>query len=133
MHNGGCHCGTIRYCVSGDLMHHALCHCEDCRRCAGATPVAWIAFKAEDLAVTHGTPKIYRSSPGVERHFCPECGTGLFYYNEPMLPGLVDIQSVTMDDAAALSPTAHIMMAEALPWEASLDTLPKFERFPGQD
>jgi len=133
VHQGGCHCGNVRYSISGEIVHHALCHCADCRRCAGATPVAWIGFKAEGLTVTQGEPAVYRSSPSVERHFCPNCGTGLFYYNEPMLPGLVDIQTVTLDDAGDLAPSAHIMMGEALPWEDSLDGLPRFDRFPGQE
>ncbi len=133
MLEGGCHCGAVRYEIAGEPEHHALCHCNDCRHCAGATPVAWIAFRAEGLAVTQGKAKIYRSSPGVQRHFCGECGTGLFYYNEPVLPGLVDIQSATLDDAARLEPGAHIMMKDALPWEATAESLPKFATYPGMD
>ena len=67
-----------------------------------------------------------------ERHFCPDCGTGLFYYNAQFLPGIVDIQSVTLDDTAERAPQAHIQVADSLPWEAALDSLPRFERFPAQ-
>lgn len=133
MHQGGCHCGSVRYAISGEVAHHALCHCEDCRRCAGATPVAWIAFRSEGLELEGERPAIYESSPGVERHFCAKCGTGLFYFNETMLPGLVDIQTVTLDDAGSLSPQGHVMMIDALPWEDGIDSLPKFRRFPGMD
>ncbi|AKM08829.1 GFA family protein [Croceicoccus naphthovorans] len=133
MHEGGCHCRAIRYSIAGEMAHHALCHCSDCRRCAGATPVGWVAFKSEGLTVTCGSPKVYRSSENVERHFCADCGTGLFYFNEPMLPGLVDIQSATLDDAAHLAPQAHIMMAEALPWQETAGALPKFQKFPGME
>lgn len=133
MREGGCHCGAVRYAIAGEPEHHALCHCTDCRRCAGATPVAWIAFRSAALTITRGEPKIYRSSPGAERRFCGDCGTGLFYFNEAVLPGLVDIQSATLDDAATLAPGAHIMTKDALPWEAEAATLPRFRSYPGLD
>ena len=131
MPSGRCHCGAIRYTVVGEVKHHAVCHCKDCRRCAGALLVPWIAFAAADLTVTQGEAKVYRSSEHGERHFCGDCGTGLFYFNETMLPGIVDIQSVTLDNSEDFIPQAHIQMADSLPWEAGLEALPKFERFPG--
>lgn len=131
MPSGRCHCGAIRYTVSGEMKHHAVCHCEDCRRCAGALMVPWIAFAPEELTVTQGETKVYKSSAHGERHFCGNCGTGLFYYSETMLPGIVDIQSVTFDNPGDVAPQAHIQMADSLPWEDSLDALPKFDRYPG--
>ena len=130
MPSGRCHCGSIRYTVSGEMKHNAVCHCKDCRRCAGALMVPWIAFAPDQLRVTSGAPKVYRSSEYAERHFCGDCGTGLFYYNEEMLPGIVDIQSVTLDNAEDFAPQAHIQVADSLPWEDDLASLPKFERFP---
>ena len=131
MPTGRCHCGAIRYSVAGEMKHHAVCHCEDCRRCAGALLVPWIAFAPEELTITQGEAKVYLSSEHGERHFCGACGTGLFYFNEAMLPGIVDIQSVTLDDPGAFAPQAHIQVADSLAWEAGLAGLPKFERFPG--
>lgn len=131
MVSGGCHCGEVRYSVSGEMMHHAVCHCDDCRKSSGAVMVPWVAFAKDALVVESGQPKVYRSSEHGERHFCPHCGTGLFYFNEQILPGIVDIQSVTLDDAADRPPQAHIQVADALPWESSLDELPRFDRYPG--
>jgi hypothetical protein len=131
MIKGGCHCGAVRYSVSGEMHHNAVCHCSDCRRSAGAVMVAWAAFPKDTLRVDQGELSVYRSSEHGERHFCPTCGTGLFYFNDAMLPGIVDIQAVTFDDAAEHAPQAHIQMADALPWEATLGNLPKFDRFPG--
>ena len=131
MPTGRCHCGSIQYDALGEAKHHAVCHCEDCRRCSGALLVPWIAFAPAGLAVTQGEPKVYRSSENGERHFCGDCGTGLFYYNEAFLPGIVDIQSVTLDNPEHYPPQAHIQVADALPWEEGLADLHKFERFPG--
>ena len=131
--SGGCHCGAIRYDVEGDPQHVALCHCSDCRRSAGAPLVSWAAFSEDELTVTQGQPITFNSSGAAMRSFCGTCGTGLFYRNADMLPGIVDIQSVTLDDPEALPPAAHIQVAERLHWMDDLDTLTRFERFPGME
>ncbi|PSJ40485.1 GFA family protein [Allosphingosinicella deserti] len=131
MASGGCHCGAVRYEAEGEILHHAICHCEDCRRSAGAPMVAWIAFKSDQVRITAGTPKVHPSSEHGRRHFCGDCGTGLLYLNEAFLPGITDIQSATLDDSAAHAPGAHIQYADHLGWTEQLDSLPKFERYPG--
>ena len=131
--SGGCHCGAIRYDVDGEPQHVALCHCSDCRRSAGAPMVSWAAFTEDALTVTQGQPVTFNSSGAAMRSFCGTCGTGLFYRNADMLPGIVDIQSVTLDDPEALPPAAHIQVAERLHWMGDLDTLTRFERFPGME
>ena len=92
--------------------------------------VAWAAFAESDLTVTQGTPKTINSSGAAMRSFCAECGSGLFYRNAEALPGIVDIQSATLDDPDALPPTAHIQTAERLAWMRHAHELPAFERFP---
>lgn len=131
MPTGNCHCGAIVYSFQGGVRHSSVCHCEDCRRCAGATGVAWMAVAADDFAIEQGEPKVYQSSPDAERHFCGDCGTGLYYVNENILPGLVDIQIATLDDPEAYPPQIHVQMADALAWEEGLPELPKFDRYPG--
>ena len=127
---GGCHCGAIRYQVEGNAKTHALCHCVDCRRHSGAPMVGWTMYGKSEVKVTKGTPKIYKSSPDGRRHFCPDCGTGLFYINDVMLPGIVDIQSATYDNPNAVPAQAHIQVADRIGWMERAHELPKFERFP---
>ncbi|MFN2374917.1 MAG: GFA family protein [Candidatus Binatia bacterium] len=128
---GRCHCGAIHYRVDAEPKHVVLCHCGDCRRSSGAPMVAWAAFAEEDLVVTQGSPKTINSSGAAMRSFCADCGSGLFYRNAEVLPGIVDIQSATLDDPGALPPHIHIQTAERLGWMKDLDSIPAFERFPG--
>jgi hypothetical protein len=130
---GGCHCGAVRYQVEGEAMTHALCHCTDCRRHAGAPMVAWTMYKLNAVTVTKGALKIYRSSENGRRHFCADCGTGLFYTNEQMLPGIIDVQSATYDDPNVVPARAHIQVAERISWMERAHELPAFERFPAED
>ena len=130
MLTGRCHCGAISYEMPEGAARHALCHCADCRRHAGAPVVGWAMLPAAALRVS-GTPKVYKSSEHGRRHFCADCGTGLFYVNEVNLPGMVDVQTGTLDDPAALPPEAQIQVAERLPWMCALQALPEFDRYPG--
>lgn len=127
---GGCHCGAIRYQAEGEAITHALCHCTDCRRHAGAPMVSWTMYPRDAVEVTKGEPKIYESSANGRRHFCPDCGTGLFYTNTVMLPGIIDIQSATYDNPDAVPARAHIQVAERIRWMERAHELPSFERYP---
>ena len=128
---GGCQCGAVRYIVKGEPQHTALCHCEGCRKSAGAPMMGWAAFAEADFAVTQGVPVTYNSSGAAMRSFCGRCGTGLFYRNAQFLPGIVDIQSATVEEPERLPPSAHIQVAERLDWMATAHELPAFERYQG--
>ncbi|CAO4176309.1 CENP-V/GFA domain-containing protein [Methylorubrum aminovorans] len=57
-------------------------------------------------------------------------GPSLFYVNEQMLPGMIDVQTGTLDTPDALPPQAHIQVAERIAWMEDAHRLPSFERFP---
>jgi hypothetical protein len=131
VHQGGCHCGEVRYEVKGEPEHVALCHCIDCRKSAGAPMVGWTAFKAGGFRITKGEAVAFHSSRATVRCFCGRCGTGLWSVNEEMLPGIVDVQTATLDDPEAFPPQVHIQVAERIGWMKNAHALPEFERYPG--
>ena len=128
---GGCRCGAVRYKIDGEALHHALCHCRDCQLASGAPMVAWLAVPSSAFTLTKGVPVSYTADTGSTRQFCSACGTPLFFINEAVLPGLVDIQSVTLDDPDAVTPQAQIQTAERRSWMLQLSEMPEFDRFPG--
>jgi hypothetical protein len=132
MRSGHCHCGAIRFELSGEPNWTALCHCSDCRRHAGAPAVGWAAYPEDALKVVKGKPKIYESSANGRRHFCPDCGSGLFYYNAVNLPGIADVQIATLDDPASLAPTIQVQAAERIAWMERAHELPAFDRYPAK-
>lgn len=129
---GGCLCGAIRFEVRDGARpeHHALCHCRDCQRASGSPSTSWSLFQRDDVTIT-GTPKGYKSSEHAERQFCGTCGTGLFYLNQVIFPGQIDIQSATFDNPDAFPVQGQIQTAERIGWMGQLDSLPSFERYPG--
>ena len=130
MLKGRCHCGSVTYEMPAQTIHLALCHCTDCRRASGAPMVTWAMVPTDQVKI-EGATRVYASSEDGRRHFCEACGTGLFYTNEAVFPGLIDVQTATLDDPGALQPTAHIQVAERISWMATAHELPTFERYPG--
>lgn len=90
-------------------------------------------FASEALTITRGEPKTYVSSEHGRRQFCGECGSGLFYANAHVLPGIVDVQSATFDDPNVIPARIHIQVAERIAWMATAHQLPTFDRYPRPD
>ncbi|HEX8654560.1 MAG TPA: GFA family protein [Allosphingosinicella sp.] len=130
MLKGQCYCGAVRYEMPADVVHHTLCHCTDCRRASGAPVVSW-GLAARDAVTIDGEPKVYASSEHARRHFCGTCGTSLFYTNEIVFPGMIDVQTATLDEPDAIAMQAQIQTAERIGWMERAHELPSFERFPG--
>ncbi len=92
--------------------------------------VAWGLVTREDLKV-EGETREYASSEHGRRHFCPNCGTGLFYTSEAVFPGQIDVQIATLDDPDSIVPQAQIQVAERIGWTKHIGEMPEFERYPG--
>lgn len=130
MLTGRCHCGAVTYRIPAEPIYHGLCHCTDCRRASGAPMVAWAMFPADQVKI-EGATREYASSEHGRRAFCAACGTGLFYTNAVVFPGMIDVQTATLDDPDALKPSLQMQVADRIGWMATAHELPAFERYPG--
>ena len=130
MPKGQCHCGAVHYEMPEETIHQAICHCSDCRRHAGAPFVSWALVDKAGMTV-EGETREYASSENGRRHFCPKCGTSLFYTNEAAFPGKIDVQTGTLDRPDAMPPQVQVQAAERVGWVNRLNEIPAFERYPG--
>jgi len=92
--------------------------------------VGWMGVAASSFRITKGKARAWSSNGQAHRHFCATCGTGLYYLNEALIPGIVDVQIATLDDPTAVSPDIQVQVAERLPWAAHIHQLPVFDRYP---
>ena len=92
--------------------------------------VAW-GLVAKDQLKIEGETRTYASSEHGRRLFCGNCGTALFYVNDLVFPGQVDVQICTLDDPDAIPPAVQIQVAERIGWMKKAHELPAFERYPG--
>jgi hypothetical protein len=130
MAQGGCQCGAVRYKISGEITGHALCHCSDCRASSGAPAMAWLMLPEEGFELIKGELTTYNSSGAAMRKFCGKCGTGIAYTNAENLPGLIDIQSATLDENNSDAPAVQIQTADRLFYMEDLSKIPALEGFP---
>lgn len=121
--SGRCRCGAVGYSYTGNEIWCCHCHCESCRRTTSSPFTTFISV-AKDTIVFHGVPaKIFNSSPGVARSFCPTCGSPISYESETY-PGEIHLYAATLDDPCSIAPQSHDFSSEMLPWIHLNDGLP---------
>jgi hypothetical protein len=124
---GHCLCGTRRYAFDASAIRwQGICHCDSCRRAAGAPFVGWISVTDGHWRWTGAPPATIASTPGVIRSFCPACGSQLTYAAAHW-PDETHFTAATLADPAAFLPAFQVHCAEALPWAAIDDTLPRHQ------
>ena len=132
MLTGGCFCGFVRYEADAHPFHETVCHCASCRRMVGAAEVAWFSVPRAAFRLTAGAPSRFASSEGVERSFCPTCGTSLTYRSRDF-PDEIDVTIASLDDPDAAPPRDHTQVADKLRWTRLPEDLPAYPtRRPGR-
>jgi hypothetical protein len=122
---GRCLCGATRYAVDeGSVRWRGHCHCESCRRQTASAFTTFLGVADGHWRWTGAAPRLYRSSPGVERRFCGTCGTPMAYASERS-PGEMHFYAATLDDPAGFRPEHHAFWREKMPWIRLSDDLPR--------
>jgi hypothetical protein len=131
-YTGGCLCGNIRYSCSAAPEFTFYCHCTDCQRTAGSPFSVELMVPSEGFDV-RGKSQTYTvagdSGKNVHRHFCPQCGAGVWLECDSD-PGYVFLKAGTLDDAGWVKPDMHIFTVSKQPWVEVQDSLPRYERMP---
>jgi len=78
-----CCCGSLRAEATGEPAFVGACHCTECQRRTGSPFGVGTLFPKEQVR-TEGPSKVYKrgsdSGRKVEIHFCPDCGSSVFWY-----------------------------------------------------
>jgi hypothetical protein len=101
-YEGGCHCGRVRFRVTGTIDDISDCNCS---MCTMKGIVHWIV-PAEQFELLQGADALttYRFNTGIARHtFCSHCGIHPFYVPRSD-PDKIDVNVRCLDgvDHAAL-------------------------------
>lgn len=114
-HQGGCHCGALRYSIGAPLADIAHCHCATCRRTTGGIAVTWATVPRNAFRWVRGVPAAYRSSNHAQRFHCRRCGGQVALWTSKA-PLTMDITVATLDHPEAHPATRHIWTSSRLPW-----------------
>jgi hypothetical protein len=124
---GGCFCGAVRYRAVAPPLGSMICECQSCRRVAAAPSVPWLTFELAAFSFTRGEPETFRSSAGVRRAFCRDCGTPLTYLSDKT-PTEIDVTTCSLDEPERFPPTHRSWMSHALSWWRSNSELPSYDQ-----
>jgi hypothetical protein len=115
--SGGCQCGAVRYHATEMLDNAHICHCRMCQKAMGNI----VAAPREAITWTRGEPARFRSSDNVDRGFCRDCGTPLFYENRA--GGHVNFTIGSLDHPELFPPGANTGNEGRVPWFKDLLTI----------
>lgn len=128
-YQGGCHCGAVRFKLSGPPMQSVYCHCSNCRRSTGAAFIMVGFWHPDAVQLAGGVSLLERAtSSHLTRCRCPECGAPIYnrVRSERITANNVFLPLLDALDADA-RPTHHIYYADRV--VDVEDGLPKFDRF----
>ncbi len=114
-----CHCGRLTLLCSGEPVKVSLCHCLDCQKRTGSLFSVAAFFARDRTAEISGTSELYRrnsaSGFSVTFHFCPHCGSTVWWEPERM-PHLAGVAVGAFADPSFSMPEQAVWAAEAHPW-----------------
>ena len=126
---GGCLCGKIRFRCKGEPEWVGHCHCTLCKRHTGSAFLTFVLFEgANRVEWLNGEPAVYASADGVERGFCPACGSALSFARPDR--NEVSVLVGSLDEPDAVAPMLHIFVEQQCRWLKIDDDLPRYRRFP---
>ena len=121
---GRCLCGHITYKFDPDaVLWQSHCHCESCRRACSAPMTTFFGVRDTAWRWSGGRPSVFASPAGVERFFCPRCGSQMAYRSDQS-PGEIHGYAASLDRPELAEPTSHDHWDERLPWLPLSDSLP---------
>jgi hypothetical protein len=88
-----CSCGQLNLTIEGEPSRIAMCHCLECQRRTGAVISNQARFRLEQISFAGETSAWTRTAESghvMTYHFCPICGSTVFWENQGF-PGHVTV------------------------------------------
>ena len=122
-----CHCGQLRLEVRGEPLAISICNCLACQRRTGSAFGMQAGFKTDQVDVNGRYKDFSRISDEADErehvfHFCPECGSQVFY-TEPDEPDLIVVSVGAFADPTFPPPTRSGYDSSRHPWVGLPDSV----------
>ena len=113
-----CSCGQLSATCQDEPQRVVLCSCRACQRRTGS-PYGAGAYYLRTQVRTAGTSKEYTRTSDAGRwfttHFCPECGSSVFWYLE-RAPDQIGVAVGAFNDPSFPKPVRAVWMESKLDW-----------------
>ena len=113
-----CACGQLRIDCVGEPRTVSLCHCLDCQRRTGSTYGVAAFFYRRDVSAEGQASSYRRSSDSgfsVTFHFCPDCGSTVFWEPERKRDAIA-VAVGAFADPSFPPPTQAVWTERRHPW-----------------
>jgi hypothetical protein len=130
MRTASCSCGSLRADTTGEPVRVIACHCRECQRRTGAPFGVTVVFQKAQVQTEGPSREYARDAPEgrkVRFHFCPNCGTTLFWYPD-IGPDIIGIALGAFADPSFPEPTVSAWEQAQHPWVAFQHELNQFFR-----
>jgi hypothetical protein len=96
-----CRCGQLKATVAGEPVRLSVCHCLNCKKRSGSAFAVQARWPADHVQI-EGESKTFLkagdSGNPATFHFCPDCGSDVYYLIDGKFEGLIAIPLGTFDD-----------------------------------
>jgi hypothetical protein len=102
-----CRCGQLRATVTGDPVRVSACHCLNCKKRSGsafAVQARWPSAQVQIGGTSKTFVKVADSGNRATFHFCPDCGSDVYYAIDGKFDDLVAIPLGAFDDPYFATP-----------------------------
>jgi hypothetical protein len=80
--NASCRCGQLKVTASGDWVRLSVCHCLNCKKRSGSAFAVQARWPKENVRIEGESKTFVKVADSGNRatfHFCPECGSDVYY------------------------------------------------------
>ncbi len=122
-----CSCGHLRLTCEGEPVRISICHCLDCQRRTGSVFGAQARFPRGQVTRIEGQASVFTrvadSGNTVTFHFCPTCGTTL-YWELTQMPDVIAVAIGAFADPGFPPPRVAVYEDRQHPWTRAIGELP---------
>jgi hypothetical protein len=124
-HIAACCCGALKVTCGSEPVRVSICHCTDCQRRTGSAFSVNARF-ADTAVAVEGPSAVYArqadSGNTVTFHFCPACGTTV-YWRLSAFPGVIAVAVGAFADPAFPAPRVSVYEERKHHWVVLPDTI----------
>lgn len=115
-----CQCGAVTVVCEGEPVRVSVCHCLNCQQRSGSAFAAQARFPAEQVTISGETrfwSRINEDGARANFHFCPTCGSGIWYQLERQ-PETIAVPIGNFAEVGAFTPDFSVWESRQQPWVA---------------
>ena len=127
-----CHCGSVRLRCEGEPAKVSMCCCVECQRRTGSAFSVAVFFGRDQVSVEGETRAYTRGSASgfdVTFHFCPTCGSNLYWLPERM-PERIGVAIGAFGDPDFPGPEQVVWARDRMAWAPLPEGVPCFAENP---